>query len=270
MATSKENLIKALDDLLKQMEAKGMVSGLSPNKKERENLIHTIADNILSTRPNISKEDLKSPPFQKTLAISILSQHLTNKMPDFKFDYKNLFAFNKPELLLDDKTKNAKENELKNVFKMLLTKLNKLEPDKKKRLTEKNIDALAAYMAKKCLNNYMGQQKQMSMQENNSILNTLGEFLLEMSLTKLILDKLNKNTDKKNEDKLLESSLVELYGGDPRFAGKITGPVRHITGNLYGIADYSGANEASNAFMDELKTIGTCSVLARITAKSRA
>lgn len=222
MTVERNDLVETLKLLIKHMEEKGLLHGI----KDKENLIQQVAQHILSVRPDITKAELLDPKFQKSLAVSIMSQHISNNTPGFKFDYTKLFKFNKHDLL-DPKTREAEEKELKNVFKMLLTQLNKLTPESKRK-SEKELDAIAGMMAKKGLDTYLKQSDQFSMQQSNTMLNLLMEPLAELSSR-------------------------QLFGGiNPKMAGSIVYPVQAILGNLFGIADQVGGNENSTAFIDEL------------------
>lgn len=221
----KNELIKALELLLNDMSKKGLIHGL--NQASKEQLAQNVAQNIMSVQPDIKREELLDPKFQKTLAIALISQRLmdTDKSLAPLLDYKKLFQFNKHDLY-DEKSKNDAQQELKIVFKMLLTKLNELTPASHKK-SDKELDALASLMAKKSLNTYMQKTDQLTMRQSN----TMTAMLLEP---------------------LLELSSRQLLGGvslNPN-ASAITYPVQNVIGNLFGIVDQVGGNQNSAAFLD--------------------
>lgn len=221
----KNELVKTLELMLDDMSKKGLIHGL--NQTSKEQLAQTVAQNILSVQPDIKREELLDPKFQKTLGISLISQRLmdTDKSLAPLLDYKKLFQFNKHDLY-DEKSKNEAQKELKNVFKMLLLKLNELTPASQRK-SDKELDALAGLMAKKALNTYMQHADQPTMRQSNTMTSMMLEPLLELSSRQLLGGvSLNPN------------------------ASAITYPVQNVVGNLFGIVDQVGGNQNSAAFLD--------------------
>lgn len=100
---------------------------MSPEDKEKAvDMVMTALDQAYPE--GIPQDVLTDPSQKKNLLTALLMAPLMEKIPELRFD---LTLFFKAEL---------KPQEVKSLFKTFLMELNKLEPDPKKRRTEKEID----------------------------------------------------------------------------------------------------------------------------------
>lgn len=238
MPMDNKNLEQTLKLLLDHLDKLGVIRGVNKN-----DLVHQVMESILSVRKDgIRPEELLDKTFQKTLILSLTSQHLNNKqLPGLELKYTDLFKFNKHDLT--GKDKDDAEHELKNVFKILLDKINKLTPDPKNKLSDKQLDELAGFMAKKSLNTYLKQGNQRTMGQSNTLLNMMLTLTLEIS----------KNVSVEKEESPNDLALRGKFGGmNPNKPFSIASIIQTIVGDFLGIPIKVGGNANSMEFLAEL------------------
>lgn len=198
-----------LESLIQEMAKKNMLTGL--DVLDNEGNVKSELMDALATKLDgkLTFEDLKNDQtIQKMLGLVIISQAISNKFPQYQFNFQNFFDEN---LVLQD-TKRDLKIELKKLF-LAMNEL--VEMDKKPRpqhkLDEKKIDDYVEKLSEQIIDDYS-----------------------------------KKDKNKLCQNDLLTDTVAELYlrtlnGGDsPNKAGEVNYPINGpILGNLIGIPTQS-------------------------------
>lgn len=233
-ALGRNELRKALELLLKEMQRKGMVLNVSNTNSIVDNIVDKVGKQVTS-------EKLHTPEMKKALMVCLMSEVVASKNTGIMFDYSKLFNDNR------DTPMPQLKKELKEELSKLYKALNELTPDAEK-LSEKDLD-MAVDKITEVLMDKFKKQDEASLAENQNTMNYILDAFAEA------LNAVDKKLDASKEyDKAQEESMRSLFGTNLK-AGYIQVPVRAIIGNLTGIADVSGANNpTSGAAIDEMNS----------------
>lgn len=195
--TDKASLEKTLDVLIATLAKAGLLPKIT--HEEKENLKSSMIDTLLAENSyDLRKNHFLDKKVQKTLMSTLVDLFIMQKRPEFGLQFNIRQLFNS----------NTSNNDLKNIFKDILTLLNnKLKPENQ--LTKKQIEEALAKIMEKITKK--SEQKDIPAQ-SETIAN-----ILEI---------------------LMSETLRSLYGGeDPRCLGEIPYPLFHIVGNLIAAID---------------------------------
>ena len=132
MARNDELLSHALDILIRELDQKGLLVGMTV--EEKANLKQRVFESVMQAthEDGLKPEQYHDPNIRKALTLTILSAFISMKHPEYQLNLAPLFDFKRvPEIHKGEKL----EHEIKDLFKAL----NQLLP-KDKRLSDDKLD----------------------------------------------------------------------------------------------------------------------------------
>lgn len=201
-----------LNLLWEELEKNGMLTQDMDRKGAIENLLFYFRENNITITP----EELHTTECKKMLCLALVTETIKNDHPDFGLNYAFMF---KKDLTPEEQIE--VKNRFKPELKMLLKRLNELNADPKKRLTDDELE----FGVEELLKHFHVEENKPSLSQNNAAIDIFAE----------LLSAANKN----------------LYGGiDPSKPGSVATPIYEFFGNLFNITNTRGENLISNAFID--------------------
>ncbi|MDR3479050.1 MAG: hypothetical protein P4M14_13610 [Gammaproteobacteria bacterium] len=202
-------------------------------KKEEQELILAIAKEMIQKNPELGEFSKKTMMFadkrelfkQHLLAATAVAMFI--EMHELQKDCKKLF-----EKIMDPDVSPADKNVMKEQLRMVLGRLNRLDPNKTRQ------DKMSELLKDENFIDKLIQMQKDLKAEKDSPENpspTLEESkALQLELQGMV-------------DKELETTLRNLYGCDPRIAGAIAFPVMSVIGDYAGIPDqFAAISSAAN------------------------